>query len=52
MYFLLFLAIVSVVYVAAFNDNFTKEHIDKVTPFLVLIVVVSLTLCILSSMFS
>lgn len=49
MYILLFIAIVCTVYVAVFKDNFTKEHIDKVLPFLILIVVVSLLLCILTS---
>lgn len=50
MYFLLFISIVIVVYISAFKDNFTQEHIDKVTPFFILITVVSLALCVMSSM--
>lgn len=50
MYLLLFLAIFSVVYVKSFSDNFTKEHLDKVTPFLILIVAFSVALCVLTSL--
>lgn len=46
MYFLIFIAIICVVYVRAFKDNFTKENIDKVTPVLVIVCVISLLLSI------
>ena len=49
MYIFLFLIIVIIVYVMSFKDNFTKEHIDKVTPVLIIGAVISLVLCILAS---
>lgn len=35
MYFLIYIGVICVIYVNAFKDNFTKEHIDKVTPLLI-----------------
>ena len=32
MYFLLFLATITIVYIASFKDNFTAEHIQKTAP--------------------
>jgi hypothetical protein len=34
MFFILFIAIVVIMYIGTFKDNFTKEKIDKVTPVL------------------
>lgn len=43
---LIMLAILIVIYVVCFKDDFTKEHIDKASPF---IIVVSLVLFILGA---
>lgn len=49
MYILLFLAILIIVYVASFKDNFTQENIEKVTPVLAIIVIFIVVISILSA---
>lgn len=49
MYFLMYIGIAIVVYVATFKDDFTEEHIQKVTPFISIIVLLFLVIGILGS---
>lgn len=49
MYILLWVSVTIAVYIVSFKDDFTKEHIDKVAPFIILLVAVSLILCTLMS---
>lgn len=49
MYILLFLAILVVVYVTSFKDNFTQANIEKVTPVLVVSVLFIVFISILSA---
>lgn len=49
MYFLVYLTVLCIIYVNAFKDNFTEEHIDKVTPVLAIICGFTVLLSVLSS---
>lgn len=46
----LWLTIIAIVYVASFKDDFTKEHIDKVTPFLIGVTLIVFAFGILTSL--
>lgn len=50
MYFLLFFVVVVVIYISSFKDDFTKEHMDKVTPAIILLTVFVVVITILSSL--
>lgn len=50
MYFLMYIAIAIAVYVVTFKDDFTEEHIQKVTPFITIIVLLFLAIGILGSL--
>lgn len=50
MYFLLFFIAVIIIYIASFKDDFSKEHMDKVTPAIILITVFIVLITILSSL--
>ena len=47
---LLWLIITAIVYVATFKDDFTKEYIEKASPFLVVIAFIGLVLGILTNL--
>lgn len=49
MYFLLYIAIIMVIYVGSFKDNFKEEHIQKVAPVLSVVVLGLALLIILRS---
>ena len=49
MYILFFLAILIIVYVASFKDNFTQENIEKVTPVLMLVAIFVVFISVLSA---
>lgn len=51
-YILLYLILITVIYISSFKENFTAEKIQKVTPALILVTVVIVLLCILSSFLS
>lgn len=50
MWFCLCIAAVCIIYVRSFKEDFTEEHINKVQPVLVLLVVLVLLIGILQSM--
>lgn len=49
MFLLLYLVVITIMYVVTFKENFTEEKIQKVTPALAIVGVVSGILFILSS---
>ena len=49
MFFLLYIVIIVIMYVVTFKENFTEEKIQKVTPVLSIIGVVTGLLAILSA---
>lgn len=49
MFFLLYLVIITIMYVVTFKENFTEEKIHKVTPVLAIVGAVAGILFILSS---
>lgn len=51
-YILLYLILITVIYISSFKENFTAEKIQKVTPALILVTVIIVLLCILSSFLS
>ena len=51
-YILLYLILITVIYISSFKENFTAEKIQKVTPALILVTIVIVLLCILSSFLS
>ena len=52
MYIILFIAIVAIVYIKSFKDNFTQETIDKVAPILLIIAGITLVFMLLISVLS
>lgn len=46
---LMWLVILSIVYVMTFKDDFTKENIDKALPFLIVVSLIVLVFGILTS---
>ena len=49
MFLLIFMVVVIVVYVNTFKEEFTAEHIEKITPLLVLVTSLIIILGILGS---
>lgn len=49
MYLLLYIGAIMTVYIVTFKDDFTKEHVDKVTAFLVVIMSVIILVGIIGS---
>ena len=49
MYFLLFLATITIVYIASFKDNFTAEHIQKTAPVIAAVSVLFFILAVIVS---
>ena len=47
MAFLIWLAIIVIVYVVTFKQDFTKETIEKVSPFLIIVAIIVLLLGLL-----
>lgn len=52
MYVLMFTVSIIIIYIKSFQDNFTKEKIDKVAPILMLIAIVTVIMLIISSFIS
>lgn len=50
MYFILYVTICSIIYVKSFKDDFTKEHLDKVTGAMIIILIITIALSILTSL--
>lgn len=50
MYILLFLVILTIIYINSFKSDFTSEKLQKVSNVLVLITFVILLLCIITSL--
>lgn len=49
MFFLLYIVIIVIMYVVTFKENFTEEKIQKVTPVLVIVGVVTCLIALLSA---
>ena len=50
MYFILYVIICSIIYIKSFKDDFTKEHLDKVTAAMVIILIITIALSIITSL--
>ena len=48
MFILLFIIMVLVVYIAAFKDDFSKEHLDKLMPVLFILIALFILILLLS----
>lgn len=51
MFFLLYIVVITIMYVATFKENFTEEKIQKVTPVLALVGVIVSLMLIMSAIF-
>ncbi len=50
MYIFIFILVLSIVYIKSFEDDFQKELLDKATPFVALLVILTVLFLLLSAL--